>query len=74
MKKKYRPNLFIETNPEDIAENTDSERYQSDDREQYSQVFYRRDNQKATGRFHQQVKLDMEEAIKDIYEERNYRR
>lgn len=74
MRKKYRPDFFNESYLEDIAETTDDEQHQREDKNEYGESFYRRDCQKATGRFKQQLKLDMEEALADIHEERNSRK
>ncbi|KTD57292.1 hypothetical protein [Legionella shakespearei] len=70
MRKKYRPDFFYKSYLEDNAEHTDDEQYQREDKNEYGESFYRRDCQKATGRFKQQIKQDMDEALADIHEER----
>jgi hypothetical protein len=74
MRKKYRPVFFNQGYLEDIAELTDDKQYQREDKNEYGESFYRRECQKATGRFKQQIKQDMDEALADIHEERNSRK
>jgi hypothetical protein len=74
MRKKYRPVFFNQGYLEDIAELTDDKQYQREDKNEYGESFYHRECQKATGRFKQQIKQDMDEALADIHEERNSRK
>lgn len=71
MRKQYSPVFFIQNDLKEIMEETQNENAKREGKSARGESFYRRDCQKATGKFKQQMQLDMEEALEKIYEERN---